>query len=146
MSITSVDVPRLKTDPSYQAFTLLRTVFTVAPILFGLDKFRHSSMLVRGHDWSIYLAGWINDIVPGNAHTAMVLVGVIEVIAGILVLLVPRYAAYVVALWLVGIIVSLLTVTGQKYGDIALRDFGLLVGALALARLAAVYARPQSRD
>ncbi len=143
MTITKFDVPRLKADPAYQAFTLLRTVFTVAPILFGLDKFSNNSILVRGDHWSIYLAGWINDLVPGDAHTAMVLVGVIEVVAGILVFLAPRYAAYVVALWLVGIIVSLLTVTGQKYGDVALRDFGLFAAAIALGRLSAVYDRPQ---
>lgn len=142
MTITKLDVPRLKTDPGYQAFTLLRTVFTIAPILFGLDKFSHTSILVRGDHWSIYLAGWINNIVPGDAHTAMVIVGVIEVIAGVLVFIAPRYAAYVVVLWLVGIIVSLLTVAGQKYGDIALRDFGLLVAALALARLSVTYDRP----
>ena len=144
MTITKVDVPRLKSDPAYQAFTLLRTVFTVAPILFGLDKFSNNSILVRGDHWSIYLAGWINDIVPGDAHTGMVLVGIIEVVAGILVFLAPRYAAYVVALWLVGIIVSLLTVAGQKYGDIALRDFGLFVAAICLARLSVVYDRPSS--
>lgn len=144
MTITNVDMPRLKTDPAYQAFTLLRAVFTVAPILFGLDKFSNNSILVRGDHWSIYLAGWINDIVPGDAHTAMVLVGIIEIVAGILVFLAPRYAAYVVALWLIGIIVSLLTVTGQKYGDIALRDFGLFVAAIALARLSVTYDRPGS--
>ncbi len=142
MTITKVDVPRLKSDPGYQAFTLLRTVFTVAPILFGIDKFSHNSVLVRGDHWSIYLAGWINDIVPGDAHAAMVMVGVIEVVAGIAVFIAPRYAAYVVVLWLAGIIVSLLTVTGQKYGDIALRDFGLLIAALALARLSVTYDRP----
>ncbi len=145
MTISKLDVPRLKTDPSYQAFILLRTVFTIAPIVFGLDKLnRNHSVLVRGNDWTIYLAGWINDIVPGDAHTAMVLVGIIEIVAGVLVFLAPRYAAYVVALWLVGIIVSLLTVTGYKYGDIALRDFGLFVAAIALARLSWVYDRPQS--
>lgn len=144
MSISKLDLPALKKDPGYQAFTLLRTVFTVAPIVFGLDKFSHHSYLLRGHDWTIYLAGWMNDIAPGDAHTAMVIVGIIEVVAGILVFLAPRYAAYVVALWLLGIIVSLLTVAGYKYGDIALRDFGLFVAAVALARLSVTYDRPQA--
>lgn len=119
---------RLK-DPTYQAFLLLRTVFTVAPILFGLDKF--TNLMV---DWPVYLAPWIDGIVPGTAATAMYIVGVIEILAGVLVAVAPRIGAYVVALWLAGIIINLLTLPG--FYDIALRDFGLLVGALALARLA----------
>jgi uncharacterized membrane protein YphA (DoxX/SURF4 family) len=126
---------RLRSDPAYQAFVLLRVVFTVAPILFGLDKF--FDLLV---DWQQYLAPWINDIVPGSAATAMHLVGVVEILAGVLVALKPRYAAYVVAAWLAGIIVNLLTYSG--YYDIALRDFGLLVGVLALGRLAQTYDPP----
>jgi len=125
---------RLQSDPAYQAFTLLRVVFTVAPILFGLDKF--FDVLV---DWEQYLAPWIDDIVPGSASTAMHLVGVGEIAAGVLVFAKPRIGAYVVAAWLAGIIVNLLTLSG--YYDIALRDFGLLVGALALGRLASVYDR-----
>lgn len=112
-----------------RAFRLLRTVFTVAPILFGLDKFAEVMT-----NWDKYLAPWINDIVPGDAHDAMLVVGVIEVVAGILVAIAPRWGGYVVALWLVGIIVDLLTLGG--YGDVALRDFGLFVAAIALARLA----------
>jgi uncharacterized membrane protein YphA (DoxX/SURF4 family) len=126
---------RLKADPGYQAFTLLRIAFTVAPILFGLDKFFNVMV-----DWEQYLAPWINDIVPGSAATAMHLVGVIEIVAGIVVLLKPRYGAYLVAAWLGGIIVNLLTYSG--YYDIALRDFGLMLGALTLARLASVYDPP----
>jgi hypothetical protein len=118
-----------------QAFVLLRTVFTIAPIAFGLDKF--AQVLT---DWDQYLAPWIDRIVPGTTHQAMLAVGVIEVVAGILVALQPRLGAYVVAAWLFGIIVNLLTL-GEFY-DVALRDFGLLVGALALARLAAVYGAP----
>ena len=116
-------------DPSYQAFLLLRTVFTVAPILFGLDKFANLMS-----DWPMYLAPWIDGILPGDASTAMYIVGVIEIAAGILVAVAPRIGAYVVAVWLAGIIVNLLTVPG--FYDVALRDFGLLVGALALGRLA----------
>jgi len=116
-------------DPAFQAYALLRTVFTVAPILFGLDKFFNLMT-----DWTSYLAPWINDIVPGTATTAMEIVGVIEVAAGLLVGIAPRIGAYVVALWLAGIIVNLLTLPG--YYDVALRDFGLLVAALALGRLA----------
>jgi hypothetical protein len=117
-------------DGAHDAFLLLRTVFTVAPILFGLDKFAQIMT-----DWDKYLAPWINDIVPGDAHDAMMIVGVIEIVAGILVAVAPRIGGYVVALWLVGIIVDLLTLGG--YGDVALRDFGLFVAAIALARLAA---------
>jgi hypothetical protein len=117
-------------SPEHQAFLLLRTVFTVAPILFGLDKF--VGLLT---DWEAYLAPWINDLAPGSAHTAMVMVGVVEVVAGVVVALRPRWGGYLVAAWLAGIIVNLLTL--GDYYDVALRDFGLLVAALALARLAA---------
>jgi len=122
-------------DPIYQSFMLLRIGFTVAPILFGLDKF--FNVLV---DWTTYLAPWINDIIPGTASTAMHLVGVIEIIAGIGVALKPRIFAYVVAAWLAGIILNLLTLSG--FYDVALRDFGLMLGALTLARLASVYDPP----
>jgi uncharacterized membrane protein YphA (DoxX/SURF4 family) len=125
---------RLRTDPSYQAFTLLRIGFTVAPILFGLDKF--ANVMVN---WSVYLAPWINDIIPGSADDFMYVVGVIEIVAGIVVALRPRYGAYLVAAWLGGIIFNLLTYSG--YYDIALRDFGLMLGALTLARLSAIYDR-----
>lgn len=112
-----------------RAFQMLRTVFVIAPIAFGLDKF--TNVLT---DWTIYLAPWINDIVPGNAEQAMYAVGVVEIAAGFLVAVAPRIGAFVVAGWLLGIIVNLLTL-GDFY-DIALRDFGLLVGALALGLLA----------
>jgi uncharacterized membrane protein YphA (DoxX/SURF4 family) len=128
-------VERLRRDPAYQAFLLLRVAFTVAPILFGLDKF--FNVLV---DWEIYLAPWINDIVPGGASTAMHLVGIVEIAAGVLVALKPRYGAYVVAAWLAGIVLDLLTYSG--YYDIALRDFGLMLGALTLGRLAGRYDPP----
>ena len=91
-------------------------------------------------DWESYLAPWIDDIVPGNAATAMHLVGVVEIAAGLAVALKPRYGAYLVAAWLGGIIVNLLTYSG--YYDIALRDFGLLIGALSLGRLASRYDPP----
>jgi uncharacterized membrane protein YphA (DoxX/SURF4 family) len=118
-----------RTDPTQQAYLALRTVFTVAPVLFGLDKFLN--VLV---DWPVYLAPWIDSIVPGSAQTAMYAVGVIEVVAGVLVALRPKWGGLVVAAWLAGIILNLLTLSGHY--DIALRDFGLLVAALALSRLA----------
>jgi hypothetical protein len=119
----------LHSDGAHQAYLLLRTVFTIAPIAFGLDKF--FNLLTN---WEAYLAPWINDIVPGSAHTAMVLVGIIEIVAGIVVALRPQFGGYLVAAWLAGIILNLLTLSG--YYDVALRDFGLFVAALALARLA----------
>ena len=132
---THLSRPRtaLTTDPAQQAFLLLRTVFTVAPVAFGLDKF--ANVLTY---WPHYLAGWINDIVPGTAQQAMYAVGVVEVLAGIVVAVAPRLGAWVVAAWLAGIIVDL--VTGPGFYDVSLRDFGLLIGALALARLAVRYA------
>ena len=120
----------LRRDPVAQAFTLLRIAFTVAPILFGIDKFAN----VLTGDWTRYLATEFNDIIPGTAADAMHIVGVVEIVAGLTVALSPRFGGLLVAGWLGGIIVSLLLVGG--YADIALRDFGLLVGALALARLA----------
>jgi uncharacterized membrane protein YphA (DoxX/SURF4 family) len=126
---------RIKSDPAYQAFVIMRIAFTVAPILFGLDKFFNVMT-----DWEQYLAPWINEIIPGSASTAMHLVGVIEIVAGLFVFVKPRYGAYVVAAWLAGIIIDLLTYSG--YYDIALRDFGLMLGALTLARLASVYDPP----
>src|SRR3954451_10392934 len=120
------------TDPAYQAFLLLRIGFTVAPILFGLDKF--FGVLV---DWNRYLAPEISDLLPGSPTQIMYVVGAIEIVAGLVVALRPRFGGYLVAAWLGGIITNLL-VLGDFY-DVALRDFGLLIGALALARLATAF-------
>jgi uncharacterized membrane protein len=119
----------LAAEPSRQAFMLLRTVFTVAPIVFGLDKF--ANLLV---DWPRYLAPRIDTLVPGTGQQAMYAVGVVEILAGLAVAIRPRYGALLVTAWLAGIIVNLLLI--PAYYDIALRDFGLLVAALALSRLA----------
>ena len=119
-------------NPAFQAFALLRLGFTVAPILFGLDKFL--DWLV---DWRLYLAPEINDLVPGNAHQAMLAVGVIEIVAGLVVAVRPRFGGYLVAAWLAGIIANLLL--QADFYDVALRDFGLLIAAVALARLATVF-------
>jgi uncharacterized membrane protein YphA (DoxX/SURF4 family) len=125
-------------SPVYQAYMLLRVGFTAAPILFGLDKFFNWTV-----DWTDYLAPWVNDIVPGSAQDFMYFVGAVEIAAGILVAVAPRLGAYVVAAWLAGIIVNLLTVDPPTYYDIALRDFGLMLGALTLGRLAsAVHTAP----
>jgi hypothetical protein len=123
----------LRRDPAAQAFMLLRIAFTVAPVLFGLDKFAE----VLTNDWTRYLATEFNDIIPGSAQDAMYLIGATEIVAGLVVLVAPRFGGLLVAAWLGGIIVSLLLVGG--YGDIALRDFGLLLGALTLSRLASAY-------
>ena len=123
----------LRSDPAAQAFMLLRIAFTVAPILFGLDKFAE----VMISDWPKYLATEFNDIIPGSAQDAMYMVGGIEILAGVVVAVAPRFGGLLVAGWLGGIIVSLLLVGG--YADIALRDFGLLLGALTLARLASAF-------
>ena len=127
----------LRRDPAAQAFALLRTAFVVAPILFGIDKFAN----VLTNDWTRYLASEFNDLIPGSAADAMHIVGGVEILAGLVVLVAPRFGGLLVAGWLGGIIVNLLLVGG--YGDIALRDFGLLIGALALSRLAS--AQPGSR-
>jgi hypothetical protein len=119
-------------DPAYQGFLLLRIGFTLAPILFGLDKFAH--VLV---DWDRYLAPEFADILPWTTHELMYAVGVIEIVAGVVVALRPRFGGYLVAAWLGGIIVNLL-MQADHY-DIALRDLGLLLGALTLARLATAF-------
>jgi uncharacterized membrane protein YphA (DoxX/SURF4 family) len=126
---------RVREDPAYQAFWLLRIAFTVAPILFGADKF--ANILVN---WEKYLAPWIRDVSPLSATHTMRVVGVIEIVAGVAVALKPRYAAYIVAAWLAGIVIDLLSYSG--YYDIALRDFGLMLGALTLARLSSKYDSP----
>ena len=143
-TLRPVPVPsldKLRGDPAAQAFTLLRIAFVVAPILFGLDKFAE----VMINDWPKYLASEFNNLIPGNAEDAMHIVGVVEIVAGLTVAVVPRFGGYLVAAWLGGIIISLLLVGG--YGDIALRDFGLLLAALTLARLASAYpARPSPAE
>ncbi|MDQ0731584.1 DoxX family membrane protein [Arthrobacter sp. B1I2] len=121
-------------EPARQAFVLLRTVFTVAPILFGLDKF--ANILT---DWTVYLAPQATAVLPLPPQTFMYAVGVVEIIAGIAVAVRPKYGSLLVAAWLAGIIINLLML-GSFY-DVALRDFGLLIGALALNRLATQYSR-----
>jgi hypothetical protein len=128
----------LRRDPVAQAFLILRIGFAVAPILFGLDKFAN----VLTDDWTRYLASQFNDLIPGDAGTAMHIVGVVEITAGLAVAVVPRFGGLLVAAWLGGIILNLLLVGG--YGDIALRDFGLLLGALTLNRLASAQRDPDT--
>jgi hypothetical protein len=119
---------------SHQAFQLLRLGFTVAPIIAGLDKF-----LQVLTNWDKYLAPAVPNALGMQPHTFMMIVGAIEIAAGLLVAINPRIGGYVVSAWLVGIIVNLLLVGG--YLDVALRDLGLALGALALARLAEAHAR-----
>jgi hypothetical protein len=132
MATTTPTLQRVRTEPAYGAFWMLRLGFIVLPILMGLDKF--FNLLTN---WEQYLAPWVVSLLPFSAHTAMLMVGVVEIAAGILVWIKPRYAAYVVALWLAGIIINLLTLSG--FYDVALRDFGLMLAALTLARLATQY-------
>jgi uncharacterized membrane protein YphA (DoxX/SURF4 family) len=126
--------PLLQRDAGYQAFLMLRVAFAVAPVLFGLDKFFNVMT-----DWPKYLAGWVNDLMPGSAQDFMYFVGGVEILAGIIVALRPRLGAPIVVAWLGGIIVNL--VSGPGYYDVALRDFGLMLGALTLTRLALAYDR-----
>jgi hypothetical protein len=137
-----IPVPRsdvLKRDPAAQAFLLMRITFTIAPILFGIDKFAN----VLTNDWTKYLATQYNDILPGSAADAMHIVGVVEIVAGLVVLVAPLFGSLLVAAWLGGIVLDLLLKGG--YGDIALRDFGLLLGALALFRLASAFSSRSDR-
>ena len=126
-----------RSGPAYQAYQILHVAFTVAPIIAGIDKFLH--VLVN---WDQYLAPVVNRMLGGHGHTFMLVVGVIEIVAGLGVAFMPKIFGYVVCAWLLGIIVNLLLVPG--YYDIALRDLGLALGALALARLAPAFSAPHS--
>jgi hypothetical protein len=139
LTVSSLTKNRRK-DPAFQVYTLLRIGFIVAPILFGLDKFFNWTV-----DWTQYLAPWINDIVPGSAQDFMYFVGGVEIAAGLLVLVAPWIGGYVVAAWLGGIVVNLLTVNPPEYYDIALRDFGLFLAAVALGRLAFAFRTSEAR-
>lgn len=123
---------RVRDEPAFAAFWILRVGFVALPLWMGIDKYANTLT-----SWPHYLAPWIVDILPFSAQTAMFIVGAVEIIAGIAIAIKPRYASYVVALWLAGIIVNLLTYSG--FYDVALRDFGLLLAALALARLASIF-------
>ena len=136
---TGTHRPAVREDPAYQAYLILRTGFVVAPILFGLDKF--TNLLT---DWTTYLAPAIDRLVPGTATTAMAAVGVIEIVAGLVVAVRPKVGGYLVAAWMAGIIANLLLL-GDRY-DVALRDFGLLLAALALARLATAFQPTHDTD
>jgi hypothetical protein len=129
MEASVVDA-RIQTAAQH-AFWVLRIAFTAAPILFGIDKFFNWTV-----NWPDYLAGWINNIVPGSAQDFMYFVGAIEITAGLIVAVAPRIGGPLVAAWLAGIIVNLLTANPPEYYDIALRDFGLFLGAVTLTRLA----------
>jgi hypothetical protein len=131
---TAGSVPLLQREAGYQAFLMLRIAYAVAPVLFGLDKFFNVMT-----DWPQYLAGWVNDLMPGSAQDFMYVVGGVEILAGVIVALRPKFGAPIVVAWLGGIIFNLLT--GPGYYDVALRDFGLMLGALALTRLAFAYER-----
>ena len=125
---SSLDTKARTSSASYQAYQILHMAFIVAPVVAGLDKFFH--LLVN---WDQYLPTLVNNLVGGHGHELMLGVGLIEIVAGIGVAFKPKIFAYVVAAWLALIIVNLLMIPG--YFDVALRDFGLLLGALALARL-----------
>ena len=130
---TSLTEVGAETDgPAYQAYQILHLAFTVAPIVAGLDKF--FNLLVN---WEQYLPSFVNKLVGGHGHEMMLVVGVIEIIAGLGVFFKPKVFAYVVSAWLLLIIANLLMIPG--YFDVALRDFGLALGALALARLSSKF-------
>ena len=130
--------PLFKREAGWQVFMMLRTVFIVAPLLFGVDKF--FNLMVK---WPVYLAPVVTDVIPVTPQQFMYVVGVIEIVAAICVFLFPRFGSVLVAAWLAGIILNLL-ILGSGY-DVALRDFGLLVAALALFRLSFVYSRPRAK-
>jgi hypothetical protein len=139
--MASIMTERRRDNPAYQVYLLLRTGFTVAPILFGIDKFFNWTV-----HWPLYLAPWVNDIMPGSAQDFMYFVGAVEIVAGLVVLAVPWIGGFLVAAWLGGIVVNLLTNSPPEYYDIALRDFGLFLAALALGRLALAFRTASTRQ
>ncbi len=130
---------RVRQEPAYGAFWLLRIGFVILPLWMGADKFANTLTY-----WPDYLAPWVVALLPFSAQTAMYFVGAVEIVAGIAVAIKPRYAAYVVALWLAGIVINLLTYSG--FYDVALRDATLMLAALALGRLASNYDRAWGRS
>lgn len=138
--MASIVTESRRDNAAYQVYLLLRTGFTVAPILFGLDKFFNWTV-----HWPQYLAPWVNDIIPGSAQEFMYFVGVVEIVAGLVVLVVPWLGGFLVVAWLGGIVLNLLTNNPPEYYDIALRDFGLLLAALALGRLALAFRTSSAR-
>jgi hypothetical protein len=134
-------VQRLKTDPTFQAFWMMRIGFAIIPILFGADKFAHVMV-----NWDKYLAPefqhWISPF--ETVHQSMYVVGAVEIVAGIAVLLLPRVGGYVVALWLAGIIVNLALIGG--YWDIMMRDVALFLLAVTFARLASAFPAGMASD
>ena len=125
-------------DARYQAFMLMRLGYTVLPLAMGIDKFFNAMV-----SWPKYLADWIDNIAPGTAQQFMYFVGAVEILAGLIVLLKPRYGAYIVAAWLAGIVINLFSY--GEWWDIGVRDVGLMLGALTLGRLASVYDPPLFR-
>jgi len=130
---------RAEGRPAYKAYQILRVGFTIAPILAGLDKFFH--LLTN---WDMYLSGTVEKALPFSGHAFMLIVGVIEIAAGVLVAALPRVGAFVVAAWLGGIIINLLLIPG--FYDVALRDFGLALGAVALGLLAREFSGPPRKE
>ena len=124
----------MRREPEYQAYELLHIGFTLAPLIAGIDKYFHALV-----DWNIYASHAFASVWGGNVPLMMHVVGVVEIAAGIIVAVRPRIGGLIVAAWLAGIILNLLLIPG--YFDIALRDFGLFLGALALSRLSVRYAR-----
>jgi uncharacterized membrane protein YphA (DoxX/SURF4 family) len=125
-------------DARYQAYMLMRLGYTVLPLAMGIDKFFNAMV-----SWPKYLADWVDNIAPGTAQQFMYFVGAVEILAGILVLLKPRYAAYIVAAWLAGIVINLFSY--GEWWDVGVRDVGLMLGALTLGRLASYYDPPLLR-
>ncbi|HZQ88511.1 MAG TPA: hypothetical protein VFA42_00735 [Gaiellaceae bacterium] len=132
--VEGVQPAAVRGDPRYQAFMLLRVGYTVLPLVMGIDKFFNALT-----NWPQYLADWIDNIVPGTAQQFMYVVGGVEILAAMIVAVRPRYGGYVVAAWLAGIVINLVSYGG--WYDVAVRDVGLMLGALTLGRLASVYDR-----
>jgi hypothetical protein len=131
-------IPREKTSALYQGYQVLHWGFVALPTIAGLDKFVYWLT-----NWDQYLAPVVAKVLPFSAHTFMMIVGVVEIIAALIVAVKPKIGGYIVALWLGGIVVNLILARG--YLDIALRDFGLALGAVALARMSELYDRPLRR-
>jgi hypothetical protein len=133
-TVTTTSRTHVHSGPAYQAYQILHVAFTIAPIIAGLDKFFDKLC-----NWDKYLSDSFANLSPFAVHPTMQAIGIIEVVAGLIVVFRPRIGAYIVAIWLIGIIINLLLI--PAYFDVALRDLGLCLGALALGRLSQEFAR-----
>jgi hypothetical protein len=134
-----METAALTSQKVHRIYTLLKFTYGLVPIVAGLDKF--TNLLT---DWDKYLNPTLAQMLPFSPHTFMLIVGVIEIIAGLIVLARPAIGAYIVMAWLALIALTLLASKG--YLDVAVRDLVMAIGAYSLAQLARTEGRPKAQS